>query len=441
MTFLQIAACAIFFVAYVCFASERVDKAVAALAGAALMLLVGVLTQQEAFHGTEVVRGVDWNTIFLLIGMMIVVAITRETGVFEWLAIKSAKIARGRPMALIAMVSLVTAVVSALLDNVTTVLLIAPVVLIICRTLELDPVPYLICCAVSSNIGGTATLIGDPPNIMIGSAAGLTFIDFLRVDLPIVAVAFLAYLGVVRLTFGRRLKVSEANRLKLMEFDESKAIHDRPLLNKCLFVIVLALAGFTIHGWVGLQPATIALSAAGLLLLLYRKSPVKVLESGIEWPTIFFFIGVFIMVGGLVKVGVVGRMADGALSLTGGHAGAMTMLVMWFGAFFSGIVGNIPATVTIISLVTDMAHSLHGSTSLAALHAPNVLPLWWALSLGACLGGNLTLVGAPANVLVVAIAAGSGYRISFVQYLKHSVPLTLATLVVAAVALWLVFLR
>jgi len=441
MTAFQIATCAIFLIAYICFASERVDKTVAALAGAVLMLLVGVLTQDEAFHGTEIVRGVDWNTIFLLIGMMIVVAITRETGVFEWMAIKSAKVARGRPMALLAMISLVTAVVSALLDNVTTVLLVAPVVVILCRTLEIDPVPFLICCAVSSNIGGTATLIGDPPNIMVGSAAHLTFLDFLKVNLPIVAVAFLAYLGVLKLFLGPRLKVTEENRLRVMAFDESKAIHDRPLLRKCLVVIVLALGGFTIHGWVGLEPATIALAAAALMLILYRKNPTKVLETGIEWPTIFFFIGLFIMVGGLVKVGVVRMMADGALGLTGGHQPAMTMFIMWFSALFSGIVGNIPSTVTVISLVTDMARSLQGATGVPALHAANVLPLWWALSLGACLGGNLTLVGAPANVIVVAIAGKSGHKITFLRFLKYSLPLAMVTLVVSAIGLWIAFLR
>ena len=441
MTALQIATCAIFLVAYICFASERIDRTVAALAGAVLMLLVGILTQDEAFHGTEIVRGVDWNTIFLLIGMMIVVAITRETGVFEWLAIKSAKVARGRPMALLAMISLVTAVLSALLDNVTTVLLIAPVVVILCQTLEIDPVPFLICCAVSSNIGGTATLIGDPPNIMIGSAAHLTFLDFLQVDLPIVAVAFLAYLGVLKLFLAPRLRVSEENRLRIMAFDESKAIHDRPLLRRCLVVMVLALGGFTIHGWVGLEPATIALAAAALMLILYRKSPTKVLETGIEWPTIFFFIGLFIMVGGLVKVGVVRMMADGALGLTGGHKPAMTMFIMWFSALFSGIVGNIPSTVSIISLVTDMARSLHGATGVPALHAANVLPLWWALSLGACLGGNLTLVGAPANVIVVAIAGRSGHKVTFLRFLKYSLPLALVTLVVSAMGLWITFLR
>jgi Na+/H+ antiporter NhaD/arsenite permease-like protein len=356
------------------------------------------------------------------------------------MAIKSAKIARGRPMAILAMISLVTALISALLDNVTTVLLIAPVVVILCRTLEVKATPFLVCCAISSNIGGTATLIGDPPNIMIGSAARLSFMDFLKVDFPIVAVAFGAYLLAAWAAFGRKLHVDEVHRLKVMEFDESKAIHDRPLLRKCLVVIALTLAGFTIHGAVGLEPATIALAGACLILLLYGKSPVKVLEE-VEWPTIFFFMGLFIMVGGLVKVGVIRLLADGALDLTGGSAPAMTMFILWFSALFSGLVGNIPATVAIISLVQDITRSLHGGVGPEALHAANILPLWWALSLGACLGGNLTLVGAPANAIVIGISAAAGHKVSFVEFLKYGVPLTLVTLLVSMACLWLAFLR
>jgi Na+/H+ antiporter NhaD/arsenite permease-like protein len=356
------------------------------------------------------------------------------------MALKSAKVARGRPMPLLAMICLVTALVSALLDNVTTVLLVAPVVVILCRTLEVNAIPYLICCALSSNIGGTATLIGDPPNIMIGSAAKLTFVDFLQVDLPVIALAFGAFLLAIWATFGRKLHVDEAHRLKVLEFDESKAIHDWPLLRKCLVAIALTLGGFTIHGWVGLEPATIALAGACLILILYGKSPVKVLEE-VEWPTIFFFMGLFIMVGGLVKVGVIRLLADGALDLTGGGTSAMTMFILWFSALFSGLVGNIPATVAIISLVQDIAQSLHGSVGVEALHAPNILPLWWALSLGACLGGNLTLVGAPANAIVIGISAGAGHKVTFVEFLKYGVPLTLVTLVVSMVYLWLAFLR
>ncbi|MGQ9732685.1 MAG: SLC13 family permease [Candidatus Zipacnadales bacterium] len=440
MTTPQFLACGIFLLSYVLIVTEWVHKSVASLTGATLMLVVGLLTQEEAFHGTEAVHGVDWNTIFLLVGMMIVVAITKETGVFEWMALKSAKLARGRPMGILALICLVTAIVSALLDNVTTVLLVAPVVVILCRTLEVNAVPFLVCCALSSNIGGTATLIGDPPNIMIGSAARLTFLDFLKVDFPAIALAFSVFVVGLWASFGRTLHVDEEHRLRVMEFDASKAIHDWPLLRKCLLVIGLTLGGFTIHGIVGLEPATIALGGACLILILYRKSPVKALEE-VEWPTIFFFMGLFIMVGGLAKVGVIRMMADGALSLTGGSTAAMTAFTLWFSALFSGLVGNIPATVAIISLVLDITRSLHGAVGPEALHAPNILPLWWALSLGACLGGNLTLVGAPANAIVVGISSASGYEVSFVEFLKYGVPVTLLTLAVSMAYLWIVFLH
>jgi Na+/H+ antiporter NhaD/arsenite permease-like protein len=440
MTSIQIVATIIFIGAYLLIASERIHKTTAALSGAALMLLLGVLTQEEAFHGHEHVHGVDWNTILLLIGMMTIVAITKETGVFEWIAIKSAKMARGRPMAIIALLSLVTAVLSALLDNVTTVLLVAPVAIVVCRTLETDPVPFLICCILASNIGGTATLIGDPPNIMIASVAGLTFVDFLKVNGPVIAVVFAAYLGVVRVVLGPRLQVSEECRLRVLEFDESKTIHDPKLLAKSLIVIGLTLTGFMVHGNLELEPATIALAGAALLLLLYGKSPTKILEE-VEWPTIFFFMGLFIMVSGLVKVGVVRMLAAGALDLTGGHTPTMTHLIMWLSAVASGIVDNIPFVATMNSLVVDIAESMTGETGRAALHDPSVIPLWWALSLGACLGGNMTLVGASANVVVAGIAAGAGHPITFVRFLKYGIPITIVTVAISTVYVWLVFLR
>jgi len=440
MTPPQWAATIIFIGAYFLIASERVHKTTAALAGAALMLLMGILTQEEAFHGHEHVHGVDWNTILLLVGMMTIVAITKETGIFEWIAIKSAKCARGRPMSIVALLSLVTAVLSALLDNVTTVLLVAPVVIVICRTIENDPVPYLICCVLASNIGGTATLIGDPPNIMIASVATLTFVDFLKVNGPVIALVFVVYLAVVRVVLGPRLKVSEECRLRVLEFDESKTIHDPKLLAKCLAVIGLTLAGFMIHGSVGLEPATIALAGAALLLVLYGKSPTKVLEE-VEWPTIFFFMGLFIMVSGLVKVGVVRMLAGGALDLTGGHTPTMTHLIMWLSAFASGIIDNIPFVATMNSLVVDIAESITGETGVDALRDPAIIPLWWALSLGACLGGNMTLVGASANVVVAGIAAGAGHPISFVRFLKYGIPVTILTVGICTVYVWLLFLR
>jgi len=468
MTPLQIITTVVFLAAYALIASERIHKTAAALAGGMFMLLAGILTQHEALrgsgagHGVEWgaivnatglltaqeklqgydvhVEGVDWNTILLLIGMMIIVAITRETGIFEWVAIKSAKLARGRPMAILVMLSVITAVLSALLDNVTTVLLIAPVIIVICRTLELEPVPILICSILASNIGGTATLIGDPPNIMIASVSGLAFIDFVKVNGPVCVVAFMAYLGAVKVVLGKRLEVSEECRLRIMEFDESQTIKDVPLLKKSLAVIGMTLIGFIAHGSLHLEPATIALSGAALLLVLYGKNPTKILEE-VEWPTIFFFMGLFIMVSGLVKVGVVRMMAAGAVDLTGGEIGPLTMLILWLSAIASGIVDNIPFVATMNSVVVDIAPGLSGETGTAALLHAKVLPLWWALSLGACLGGNMTLVGASANVVVAGIASGAGHPISFIRFMKYGVPITFLTVGISTVYLWLVFLR
>ncbi len=453
MTTIQIVTTLIFVGAYVFIASEKIHKTTVALAGATLMLLLGgfgvdILTQQEALHGVHGVagrveiEGVDWNTILLLVGMMIIVAITRETGIFEWIAIRSAKIAKGRPMAILMIMSLITAVLSALLDNVTTVLLIAPVIIVICRQLELDPVPFLICAILASNIGGTATLIGDPPNIMIASVAQFSFLDFIKINGPVCCVAFLAYAGVVKLVFGKRLQVSDELRQRIMSFDESQTIQDKPLLIKCGAVIGLTMTGFLAHGSMHLEPATIALSGAALLLILYGRKPTKILEE-VEWPTIFFFIGLFIMVSGLVKVGVVKMLASGALDLTGGETPTMTMLILWLSAIASGIVDNIPFVATMNSLVVDIAHSevTGGATGLAGLHHEKIIPLWWALSLGACFGGNMTLVGASANVVVAGIASGAGHPISFIRFMKYGVPITLLTVAIAAVYVWLIFLR
>ena len=443
MSTIQIVTTVVFVGAYVLIASEKIHKTTVALAGAALMLLLGgfgveIITQDEAFHGVHgVVEGVDWNTIMLLIGMMIIVAITRETGVFEWIAIRAAKIAHGRPMAILAIMSIITAVLSALLDNVTTVLLIAPVLIVICRQLELDPVPFLICAILASNIGGTATLIGDPPNIMIASVARLSFMDFVKINGPICVVAFGVYLGIIRLVFGKRLEVTPELRERIMQFDESQSIHDSKLLIKCGSVIGLTLVGFLAHGSMHLEPATIALAGAALLLILYGKKPTKILEE-VEWPTIFFFIGLFIMVSGLVKVGVVKMLASGALDLTGGQTDTMTMLILWLSAIASGIVDNIPFVATMNSLVVDIAQNMSGTTGIEALHHASVVPLWWAISLGACLGGNMTLVGASANVVVAGIAAGAGHPISFLRFMKYGVPITIVTVAIACVYLWLV---
>jgi Na+/H+ antiporter NhaD/arsenite permease-like protein len=433
---------AIFVVAYALLASERIHKTTVALAAAVFMLLIGLIRQDEAFHGTATIAGIDWNTIFLLIGMMVVINITRHTGLFQWLAIKAAKIARGEPVAVIIMISLVTAVLSAVLDNVTTVLLIAPVTLLLCTSLDIDAVPPLIFVILSSNIGGTATLIGDPPNIMIGSAARLGFIDFLRVDGPVIVVVMAAYVATVWFAMRGRLHVTPEQRAKVMAFDERKAITNHRLLQRSLTVIGITLLGFGFHGPLHLEPATIALAGAALMMLMHSEGPEEALRE-VEWSTIFFFIGLFIMVSALVKVGVVAMMGDGILALTQNNVPAMTMLVLWLSALASGIVGSVPFVATGTVLIHGIAATLHpeATTFLAAAHAPDVLPLWWAMSLGACLGGNFTLIGSAANLVVAGVLTQAEQPLSFIRFMKYGVPITLQGLAISSIWLWFLFLR
>ncbi len=445
MTPQAILATVIFVIAYVLIATERVHKTAVALAGAALMLLLGILTQHEALHGTEAVPGVDWNTIFLLVGMMVIVSITRDTGVFQWLAIKAAKAGRGHPLRIIVLLSAVTAVLSAFLDNVTTVLLIAPVTLVICDRLDVDPVPFLICEIIASNIGGTATLVGDPPNIMIASQARLNFLDFLIHLAPITIVIFAAYVATIWLVLGKRIRVTEDNRARVMELDETRAITDRPLLWRCLAVLGVTLFGFLIHGAVHLEPATIALSGAALLLVITAKHPLRHLEE-IEWTTIFFFFGLFIIVSGLVKTGVIKLLSQDLLAVTHEEPALVTMLLLWFSAFASAIVDNIPYVATMNPLIADMARQMNqdlgwGLTGVAVLHHEMIRPLWWALALGACLGGNGSLIGASANVVVAGIAEKRDRPISFVRYLKYGMPLMIQSIVISMVYVWLRYLR
>ncbi len=432
----------IFVAVYALIASEKVDKTKLALAGAALMILLGLIDQRTAFHGTREVEGIDWNTIFLLMGMMIIVNVTRRTGLFEWVAIKTAKLGRGRPIPILLGMTLSTAVLSALLDNVTTVLLIAPTVIVIYEALELDPVPFLIFVILASNIGGTATLVGDPPNIIIASAAGITFMEFIYVNGPIILVLFLIFTGFIWLVMGKRFSVAEEQRLRVMQFDESRALTDIALLKRCLFVIGLVLVGFVAHGALHLEPATIALAGAALIMLLHPDGPRETLEE-IEWPTIFFFIGLFIMVGGLVKVGVVATLGHGMIGVTQGNMLALTMVMLWFSAIASGLIDNIPFVATMAALLRvvagDLVPDAAGQTAAELVRHDAIMPVWWALSLGACLGGNITLIGASANVVVAGIASRSGHPIGFGRFLKYGLPMTLGFLVLCTAYLWLRF--
>jgi len=429
-------ATSIFLIAYVLIVLEKIHKTIIAILGGALMIVLGVVTQEEAFHSVDM--GIDWNVIFLLIGMMIIINIMRPTGVFEYIAIKSAKVAKGEPFRIMMIFSIVTAILSSMLDNVTTVLLIAPVTLFICQALELDPVPFLITEVLASNIGGTATLIGDPPNIMIASKAQLDFMAFIYNLTPIVIIMMAVYILTLKIFFGRRLVVREALRQRVMAMNEKEAIKDVVLLKKSLAVLTVTMAGFVLHGYLHLHPATIAMFGAGLLLLISGIDEPHHILMEVEWSTIFFFMGLFIVIGGIVKVGLIKWMSIQILEITGGNLFGTSMVVLWFSAFASAFVDNIPYVATMNPLIIDMAKQLWPTLSgTELLHHPDLVPVWWSLALGACLGGNGTAIGASANVIVVGMAEKAGYPISFKRFLFYGMPFMIQTVIISMLYVWL----
>ena len=416
----------LFIVTYAVIISEKVNRAIISLLGAGLMIMLGVLNQETA------ISGIDFNTLGLLIGMMVIVAITRRSGVFQFIAVWSAKKVKASPWGILLMLSVVTAVFSALLDNVTTVLLVAPVTLLICHELDLSPYPFLFAEIFSSNIGGTATLIGDPPNIMIGSAVRLTFNDFVLNLAPIVPLILLVTMTVIYVIWGRKLRATADARERIMKFREREAITDARLLKQSLLVLALVLAGFVLAHPLQLEPATIAMFGAALLLLLSNMNNnaeeqaenVHHTFGKVEWVTIFFFVGLFIAVKGIEEAGVLKILADKAISLTGGDMLLTSMTVLWVSAIVSAIVDNIPFVATMIPLIKSMAPTFGG--------AENLMPLWWSLALGACLGGNGSLVGASANLIVAGFAERSGHRIGFLRFMAIAFPLMLLSIVIAS---------
>lgn len=426
----------LFTVALLLIISEKIHKTIVALFGASLILICKILEQHEAFHIEHL--GVDWNVIFLLIGMMIIINLIRPTGLFEYFAIKGAKFGKGEPLRIMLIFAALTALLSALLDNVTTVLLLAPVTLLIAEALEVDAIPFLLVEALASNIGGTATLIGDPPNIMIASRAKLNFIDFLIHLTPVVILMMVVYLLVIKMVFGKRLTTRSELKHRIMTMDEKKAIRDPQMVKKSLSVLALVLTGFVLHGVFHYQPATVALFGAGLLLLLSgTRDPQRIL-SEIEWHVIFFFIGLFIMVGALVKVGAINLLAAKMLALTDGNLFATSMLVMWFSAVASAVVDNIPYVATMNPLIVDMAREMWPEKSgLALLHHVDLLPIWWSLALGACLGGNGSPIGASANVIIIGIAEKAGKKITFLRFVAYGAPIVVITVFIATLYIWL----
>jgi Na+/H+ antiporter NhaD/arsenite permease-like protein len=414
--------------------TERVNRAIVALLGAGVVILSGVLDQDRA------IAGIDFNTIALLTGMMLLVAISKRSGMFQYVAVWSAKAARGSPWAMLALLSLVTALASALLDNVTTVLLMAPVTLVITEQLKVPPYPFLFTEIFASNIGGTATLIGDPPNIIIGSATGLTFNDFLVNLAPVVLLILAIQIAINHLIWGRKMKVDRAARARVMGFKPAEAINDRPLLWKSLCVLALVILGFILAHPLHLEPGSIALLGAALLLLLEnlgrsaedQSHSVHRTFGEVEWITIFFFIGLFVIVAGVEHAGLLSLLADALIRLTGGDLTVTTLAILWASAILSAIIDNIPFVATMIPVIKNMASGFGGPEGL--------LPLWWSLSLGACLGGNGTLIGASANLTVAGIGERAGVPFRFVPFLLLAFPMMLMSILVSTVYVYLRYL-
>ena len=422
-----IVAIVIFVAAYALIISEKVHRTIVGLFGAMLMILFGILDQETAVHH------IDFNTLGLLMGMMIIVNITSETGLFNFLAIWAAQKVKARPIALLVVLSSITMVCSALLDNVTTVLLTVPITFSITSQLKVDVMPYLISQILASNIGGTATLIGDPPNIMIGSAVGLDFMAFVQNLTLISIIIFILVQLILIALYHKELHTQPELQDKIMRLPADAQITDHALLHKCLAVIFLTITFFVLHGSLGLESATVALSGAGLLLLLTatrdEEKIAKVL-SKIEWPAIFFFGGLFILVGALVETGVIRMLAAEAIKATGGNVEATAILILWMSAIASAFIDNIPFVATLIPLIQDMGQM--GMT--------NLDPVWWSLALGACLGGNGTLIGASANVVVASMAAQRGKPISFISFMKIALPMMTLSIAISSVYIWLRYL-
>jgi Na+/H+ antiporter NhaD/arsenite permease-like protein len=415
-----------FVVAYILIATERVPKMVTALAGAGVILAFGVASSEDAFYSHD--TGVDWDVIFLLLGMMIIVGIVRRTGVFEYIAIWAAKRAKGSPFRVMVLLVLITAVASALLDNVTTVLLIAPVTLLVCERLGVSPVPFLIAEILSSNIGGAATLIGDPPNIIIASRSGLTFNDFLVHMTPIAALAIAVLVAMLPLLFRGSFQGDPDRVADVMALNEREAIKDPRLLIICGAVLTAVFIGFIGHAALHIEPSVVALLGAGILVLLSRSKPRDFMPS-VEWETLLFFAGLFVMIGALVKTGVIGKIAEAAARATGGDPLTATMLILFVSALLSGVVDNIPYTAAMSPIVLQLTQGIADPVQAEAL--------WWSLAIGADFGGNLTAIGASANVVVIGIAMRSGSPISFWEFTKKGAIVTAVTILLAAPYLWL----
>jgi len=406
-------AIAIFAVALAVIASDRIDRTKVALLGAGLVVVTHTIEQEKA------IEAIDFNTIGLLAGMMLMVRLTETTGVYTYLAIRAGQLSRGRPLAVVASLALTTALLSAFLDNLTTVLLVVPITFLLADALDIDPIPLVIIEIVASNIGGAATLIGDPPNIIIAGATGLSFSAFIVNLAPIAAVTFVVVTAVLYLAYRSRLQVGAEARERVMELDADGAIEDHEELRRTVPILVATILAFFVHKAIGLEPATVALSGATVMLLATSQRLEDAL-AGIEWPTLFFFLGLFVMVGALEETGAIGEVAKGIGDVTNGNRTAELLAINWISTIGSGVVDNIPFTATMIPVVSEL-HADNGGDD----------AYWWSLALGACFGGNLTLIAAAANVAAAGMASKAGQPIGFMVFLRAGVPVTLISSVLA----------
>jgi Na+/H+ antiporter NhaD/arsenite permease-like protein len=415
----------VFVVAYALITSERFNKTLVALAGATAMFFLPVINSHDVFYSED--TGIDWDVIFLLLGMMIIVSVVRQTGVFEYVAIWSAKRAKGSPLRIMILLVLVTAFGSAFLDNVTTILLIAPVTLLVCDRLAVSAAPFLIVEAFAANIGGAATLVGDPTTVIIGTGANLSFVSFLANMAPAVIIVLGALVALLPRMFPDTFTVDAERIADVMSLDEREAIRNHRLLIHCGIVLVAVFAGFVAHKQIHMEPSLVAMTGAGILIVISGLGREFYLSS-VEWETLLFFAGLFVMVGALVKTGVIDKLAHSASHVTGGGAWVSTMLILGVSFLFSGFVNNVPYAATMTPIVAQFVSSTHD--------LPNHDVLWWALILGTVLGGNLTAVGASANVVVIGISERAGNPISFWEFTRKGAVVTLISLVISAGYLW-----
>ncbi|PAV28934.1 hypothetical protein CIL05_13205 [Virgibacillus profundi] len=422
-----ILATTIFIISYIFIMTDKINRAVVALSGGVLLLLTGIYSTRDVF-----MNYIDWNTIALLFSMMILISITEKTGLFTFIAIRFAQSVRGAPIPLLIGTSILTAIGSALLDNVTTVLIFVPIILNITKLLKLPAFPYLLAIIFSSNIGGAATLIGDPPNIMIGQAVEhLTFLSFIIHLAPLALIIFFVMLAVILLIFRRQLTGIKTDKEELLKIDAASHLKKTPMLYKSITVLLMTITGFLMHAFVHMELTVIALSGAILLLLLTDKelATERVFEK-VEWVTLFFFIGLFTLVGGLQEVGIIDEMARAIVVTTDGDYLQTTLLILWVSGIFSGIVDNIPFVAAMIPVVQEFES--YGMVYLD--------PIWWSLALGACLGGNATLIGSSANVVVAGLAEGAKEKISFIRFMLYGIPIVLLSLIISTIYIYFRYL-